>query len=455
MQVAPSQQAVAPTAPRHQLVVRIDGRADLTAVEQLPRGPERRRAAFETLRATAVATQREALAALEPLRASGAVLAIQSMLLPNALVVTAVDSAGQQAVRDALRGVTGVGEIRDNKRFLSPDSADGAPADITPASGIQQPPHSWALDAIHARDAWQRGARGQGVTIGVIDTGLDLRHAAVRGAYRGTNADGSVTHDHNWFDGIEQRDSPIDPDTHGTQVSSVAVAPEIGVAPDARIIAARVIRSHSNETVATLQALQWMLAPTRVDGTDPRPELGADIVNNSWGTSNGRDEFFRESLAGLRAAGIEVVTATGNSGDAPSTISAPASYPGFLSVGATDRTGQVASWSSRGPSPLPNPTGARTPLVAAPGLMVPTAKAPDSYVYSSGTSIATPIVAGSLAVLMSAVPHATSAQLHEALTATAVDIDAPGPDDASGHGRIDVAAALEYLAGIVSGGAGS
>jgi subtilisin family serine protease len=424
---------------RTALIVRIEGASDLRAAAAMPRGPERRAAAFEALRATAAETQQAALAALEPLRAAGTLRAIRSMFLPNALVVETDSHAAQEAVRQALTGVANVGEIRTNVRFLVPPTHTVALSTVA-----AEPPASWALDAVRAREAWASGVSGRGVTIGFIDSGADITHEALRDAYRGTLADGSHSHDHNWFDGIAGSAVPIDPRGHGTQVASVAVAPKIGIAPGARFIAARATADGFNSTVATLEALQWMLAPTRVDGTDPRPELGADIVNNSWGTSDGSDEFFRASYEGLKAAGIEVVTATGNIGP-DGKVSAPASYPGFFSVGASDRHGQVADFSSRGPSPLPDAAGAQVPLIVAPGQMVPTAKPGDRYVYSTGTSIAAPITAGALAVLLEASPDATHEQLVDALTSTAIDIAAPGPDDDSGFGRIDLAAAVERI----------
>lgn len=429
------------------LVVRIDARTNLGAVEAMPRGPQRRVAAYDALVATARATQRAALDALVPLQASGVVRAVRSLVAPNALIVDVETPAGQEAVRAALAGVAHVGEIRTNARFLAPPPLPTAPIAAQADAGIVDPPHSWALDAIGAEQAWRSGGRGAGITIGVIDTGADITHPALRTTYRGSSPTGARTDDYNWFDGIDGTAAPSDTDGHGTQVASIATAPAIGVAPGARFIAARAIANGLNSTVATLEALQWMLAPTKADGSDPRPELGADIVNNSWGTSNGSDEFLRESYEVLRSAGILVVTATGNSGPGAGTISAPASYPGFVSVGATDRLGELADFSSRGPSPLPDASGARTPLVVAPGLMVPAAKAGAGYVYASGTSIAAPVVAGALAVLLEAAPHATQDQLLDALTSTATDIAAPGADDASGFGRINLAAAVEHIRG--------
>lgn len=424
--------------PPEVLVARLHVRADLRAVERMPRGPERRRAAYEALTSTAMATQRDAVTALGPLRAQGIVTSIRSLFLPNALLV-AVQRGGEQAVRDALEGVAAVADVRRSERFAVSTPARAAEP-VAPG-----PPGSWAMDLVRAPAAWRRGATGHGVTIGFVDSGLDTAHPAIAPIYRGTQSDGRQLHDHNWLDPFQRRSVPYDLGGHGTTTASVAAAAQIGAAPQARVVMARGSDHGQNTHAATLEALQWMLAPTKVDGSDPRPELGVDVLNNSWGTADGRDEFFRESYDGLRAAGIEVITATGNAGPEPGSVSAPASYAGFIAVGATDRHGELAEFSSRGPSPLDHPVGVFAPTVIAPGTVVPTAKAGAGYVFSSGTSVAAPIVAGAVADLLSVVPQATHGQLVEALTKTAVDVAAPGPDENSGFGRIDIAAAAEYL----------
>ena len=173
------------------------------------------------------------------------------------------------------------------------------------------------------------------------------------------------------------------------------------------------------------------------------------VISNSWGSSGDFEPLDPVNLASYAAYRNDMVVlfAAGNDGPAADTHNPYAQAPWVISVaaGTKDPALTLADFSSRGPTPLPNPDGLHTPKVTAPGLMVPTAKIPDRYVYSSGTSIAAPIVAGSLAALMSVAPDATSEQLHAALTQTAVDIADPGPDDSSGYGRIDLAAAVEHL----------
>lgn len=445
MQVRPTTVPVPPAAPEvaspwvgNVLIARLDARADLSEIERMPRGDARRVAAFEALRATARATQGAALAALAPLQATGTVTSIESMFLPNAIVVKTRQGA-QQAVRDALAGVAHVASVTQSRQWNVDDVAPAGP--VTPTPGT-----SWGLDKIGAPIAWASGATGAGITVGVIDSGFLASHDALRAAYRGSRADGTQVHDYNWFDGIEGQAAPVETRGHGTHVAGIVAGSGIGVAPGARIIAARAINTAGNNTTdATLRSLQWMLAPTKIDGSDPDPTKGADVVNNSWGTSNGAEQFYRESYEGLRAAGVEIVTAAGNTGPEPGSVAAPGSYPGFISAASTDQVDTIAYSSARGPSPVPHEPGSFSPTFAAPGVRIVSAATPAGFETRSGTSMASPMIAGAIAVLLGAVPTATHAQLTAALAATAVDLSTPGPDIDSGFGRIDLAAALAYL----------
>ncbi|MCW2926343.1 MAG: serine protease [Thermoleophilia bacterium] len=512
--------AAGPTA--NVLIARMKVQADLTDEALLPRGPERKAAVYRDLVETARTSQADALAALEQLKASGDVTAVESLFLPNAILVT-TKAGRHQSVADALAGVANVSQVAENKtwavdadagatgqtgelapghagaiagaamlayargfvdgpKWLDVDNArraelevlganqptddasvptpvvDGeAPATAaTPANGGRRdlaPEGSveWGVAKINAPAAWAQGAAGAGVTVGIVDTGLDAAHPAIRDHYRGTNADGSQTHDYNWFDPFTRSAKPFDDGEHGTHVAgSTAGGTDeraIGVAPGAKIIAAKAINGAGyNTTSATLQALQFMLAPTKTDGTAPDPTKGADVINNSWGNANQADDTFMESFRALKAAGIEVVTAAGNDGPREGTVSPPGSYPGYLSVAASTERDSIASFSSRGPSKFATPEE-MTPNVTAPGAGVTSSVPGGGYSRMSGTSMASPHVAGAVAVLLSKFPQATHDQIVSALTKTAVDIDRPGPDNAAGFGRIDVAKALEYLGG--------
>ena len=474
------------------LIARIGVQADLTDEAKLPRGAERKQAVYDDLVATAKSSQVEALAKLGELQAAGDVTAVESLFLPNAILVT-TKAGRHQAVADALAGVANVKDVAENKTWSVQGALDEAQSGMTGAAagaallayakgfvdgpafldagtrpiggepGVEpaptlvepeQPAAEWGVAKVNAPAAWAAGVDGSGVTVGVVDTGLDAAHPAIKAHYRGTQADGSMVHDYNWFDPFTRSAAAFDDGDHGTHVAgSVAGGTDaraIGVAPGAKVIAAKAInRSGYNTTAATLQALQFMLAPTKTDGSAPDPTKGADVINNSWGNANQADDTFIETFAALKAAGIEVVSAAGNDGPREGTVSPPGSYPGYLSVAATTEGDKVASFSSRGPSKFATPEE-MTPNVAAPGAGVVSAVPGGRYQRMSGTSMASPHVAGAVALLLQAHPQATHDQIVAALTRTAVDIDRPGPDNAAGFGRIDVTKALEHLGAAVA-----
>jgi bacillopeptidase F len=175
-------------------------------------------------------------------------------------------------------------------------------------------------------------------------------------------------------------------------------------------------------------------------------------VNGSWydAQSVGQcDDEFALDLAVLRGADIPVVLAAGNEGPGSGTSVSPANLPGALAVGASDELQQVPDFSSRGPSAC---DAGLYPRLVAPGVELRTADLtlgglfPASYATVSGTSFAAPHVAGALVLLAGAFPGTDVAHLEEALEATARDLGAAGPDEDSGHGLVDVAAAHAFLA---------
>ncbi len=289
------------------------------------------------------------------------------------------------------------------------------------ASGraLNLPPHFLALDVLAA---WRRGHAGQGVTVAVVDSGVDLRAPAIARGWRGRNAD--------WFDPYAQQQTPVDFSGHGTLVAGLLVGgliddTPIGVAPQARWIAARLFDDAGQGRVSAVQRIyQWVLDP---DG-DPATSDAPDIVNNSWGLPQSAGQCntsFARALAALRAADIHVVFAAGNDGPASSTSMSPANNPGVLSVGALDADRGIAARSSRGPSGC---GGGAFPSIYAPGANLPAldrvAAVTGSAALADGTSFAAAAVSGALAVLRSAAPHASRSEIESQLMRTAQHADA-------------------------------
>ncbi|RMG89519.1 MAG: hypothetical protein D6708_09825, partial [Candidatus Dadabacteria bacterium] len=349
----------------------------------------------------------------------------------------------------ALPGVAAVEPDRVAARLLPGPAADSSP------------PAAWNLDAIRARELWDRGIKGAGVTVAVLDSGADAGHPDLAPRWRG-NPGG-------WFDPYgEHPDAPVDvespgpssvvPAGHGTAVLGIAVGGNasgqpIGVAPGARWIAARVFNDRGEATTSAIhQALQWVLDPDGVPATDDAP----DVVNLSWGLNGFPGQCVPEYLPDIEAldvADIVVVAAAGNDGLLPDDRLdlSPANYPSVIAVGMSGPHGDVM------PESTPGPGSCRGkfvyPDVVAPGFDLWTADltlggmtSRDPYrVVPAGTSFSAPHAAGVAALLRSAFPDATAAQVREALRAGARDLGDPGPDDVSGYGLVDAVAAYEAL----------
>ena len=321
------------------------------------------------------------------------------------------------------------------------DAVVEGPAATTEASE----PAEWNLHAIGAPAMWAFQKSGAGVVVAALDTGVDVGHPDLAASYRGGS--------NSWFDPNGEYADPHDGNGHGTWAMGLiaggnAGGTTIGVAPDAQWIAAKIFNSAGSAPLSSIhQAFQWVLDP---DG-NPNTNDSADVVNNSWSLGNvgGCALEFEQDIQVLKAAQIAVVFAAGNYGPYSSSSVSPANNPSGFAVGATDIDNLVSIGSSSGPSAC---DGSVYPEVAAPGVDVRTADLsgggayPDSYAVVSGTSFAAPHASGAMAILRGAHPDATVTQLERALTDTARDFGAGGPDNAYGHGLIDLEAADAWLA---------
>ena len=310
-----------------------------------------------------------------------------------------------------------------------------------PLSMADAPPQpgavAWGIGRIRADLVWRGlGITGAGVTVANIDSGVDWNHPALNANYRGRGNGVAADHLHNWFDATDEgAQYPEDADGHGTHtMGTLAGAGGIGVAPGAQWMAAKALNRDGFGLDSWLHAaFEFMLAP----GGDP--SFAPDVLSNSWGNANGADREFSDDLAALRVAGIFVVFANGNAGPRSGTVGAPASDPDSIAVGATDDDDEVASFSSRGPSPIAE---AIKPNLAAPSVKVVSTFPGGAYATLNGTSMATPHVAGAAALILSANQGLGIAQTYAALTRTAVGLSTTLPNNDSGWGRIDAYAAV-------------
>nr|BFE86875.1 hypothetical protein GCM10020093_094760 [Planobispora longispora] len=212
------------------------------------------------------------------------------------------------------------------------------------------------------------GSRGEGIVVANIDTGVQFDHPALADRYRGRNADGTLGHDYNWFDpaGVCPAAEPCDNNDHGTHTMGTMVGGEganvIGVAPGARWIAAKGCESNTCTDASLLAAGQWVLAPTDLDGRNPRPDLAPHIVNNSWGGA-GFDPWYKEIVEAWVAAGIFPAFSNGNLAGAGCNSSGS---PGSTSPATAPARSTPATRSGARPPAAPARTARSSPTSPRP-----------------------------------------------------------------------------------------
>ncbi|MDO8549312.1 MAG: S8 family serine peptidase, partial [Ignavibacteria bacterium] len=265
-----------------------------------------------------------------------------------------------------------------------------------------------------------------------------------------------------WFDPNTGSPTPTDCDGHGTHTMgtmtgwSPTTGDTVGVAPDAEWIAAKTICS-SPITSNCIAAFQWAMDP---DGNPGTITDMPDVISNSWFDSDVSNEcsgIYKTTLDAVEAAGIAVIFSAGNNGPGASTITKPknintdevnvfctAAIDGASYLGGNNNP--IASFSSRGPS-LCGGTGSLLikPEVSAPGVNVRSSYGSGGYANISGTSMASPHIAGAIALLKQFAPNLTGKQIKLALYNTAKDLGTPGEDNTYGRGLIDVYAAFLSL----------
>ncbi|MGW1003109.1 S8 family serine peptidase [Streptomyces sp. NPDC002520] len=414
--------------------------------------------AFGALRAEAKATQAPLRAFLDRRH-----VGYQSFWIANTLKVT-----GDQALVDTLAGRSDVARIVPERHYhldkveaasIAASTATASVADDTTVTP------EWGVKDIGADQVWsQYDDRGEGVVIANVDSGVQYNHPALVGNYRGNLGGGVFSNDYNWYDPTGQCASaggfPCDNNGHGTHTMGTMVgAGGVGVAPGAKWIAAKGCESSSCSDSSLLAAGQWILAPTDHNGQNPRPDLAPDIVNNSWG--GGDTTFYQNIVEAWNAAGIFEAFAAGNDGNGTtcSTTHAPGSQAPAYGVGAYDATGTIASFSGFGPSLV---DGSEKPNISAPGVNVRSTWPGSTYRAISGTSMATPHVAGAVGLLWSAAPSlignidATRTLLNESAR-NVDDTHCGGTADRNnvwGEGKLDIFAAVDrapHTAAIVTG----
>lgn len=282
----------------------------------------------------------------------------------------------------------------------------------------------WGLPAVDAPAAWEKLAHWEGktreqVVVAVVDTGVAANHPDLAGRVL---SDG--------YNAIDDSKDTTDRYGHGTHVSGIIAAQtnnHLGVAgvtgtANVKILPIKVLGDDGYGTTLSI-----------AKGIDKAVEMGADVINMSLG-GQGHSRLMEEAIQNATSKGVLVVVAAGNSSDNADGYF-PAGYPEPITVASINSRLKVSSFSNYG-SPID---------IAAPGeevlSTVPTDK---EYEFYSGTSMATPFVAGAAALVKLTHPDWDVEQVRQALQNTAKDIDKTGFDANTGHGLLQVSAALSY-----------
>ena len=439
------------------------GRADMDYINQVASALDaagRREFAVSELKLFAENAQRPVLSALEGF-ASGSVSEVRTSWISNTI--------GCWATVDVLRAVA----ARDDVAWIAlktfPDILI-EPVEIREPSREELTlANAWGVDKINAPDVWALGYEGQGVIVSIVDTGVNYNHLDLHNQMWHDTAAGL----HYGWDFADNDGDPMDQSGHGTHCagsvgSNGNAGTSCGVAPQATLMAIRVGTSFSDEQDV------W-------DGFEFSVVNGAQVISTSLGwpqSQNPVRQTWREVEENVLAAGVIHSIAAGNEGGNPSTpgdIRTPGDCPppwlhpdqttiggltATVTVGATDASDNLASFSSLGYSTWKYDApwndyadtspeiGLIDPDISGPGVDIVSCSYsnPAGYTTMSGTSMATPHLAGCMALLFSINPNLTPAVMDSILEVTSLDLGAAGKDNYYGAGRVDIyQAALSVL----------
>lgn len=427
---------------------------------------ERRDFAVNSLKKQAEASQADLLSLLEEMERNGMVTDIRPLWIVNAVSCTANRSAIESlALRDDLM------TIFQRKAFHYNFDDDALPSPQGDGREIAE-----NLLMVNADKVWELGFKGQGVLVAIIDTGVSLTHADLQGRFW----DGGAEYPNHGYDFYSHDNDPSDGRGHGTHVAGTicgtgASGTQTGVAPDATLMVLKVFNDDElSETTMWVEAMQFAV------------EHGADVLNMSLGQplpDAGVKLMMRQACDNTLATGVVASVCAGNVRQMqsmipiPYNIYSPADCPPphlhpdqmvnaggtscVICVGAVDFNDNIAGFSSVGPSvwtdvaqynDYPYTAGSTTaiglirPDLCAPGVNIKSLDytSNDGYCLKNGTSMATPCVTGTIALMLSKEPELTPSQIDDILERTAIPLSAHKSND-FGSGRIDALAAINEV----------
>ncbi len=428
-------------------------KADLSPAFKMSTKVERGKFVFKTLYETAQKSQ----APLQQLLKSRGIK-FQSFYIINSLLVKG-DRAlvNEMAARDDVGSIDGNPIIHNDLPKPENVFASKAPEAV-----------EWNITKVNAPTLWGLGFTGQGVVVGGEDTGYRWTHNALKKKYRGWDGT-TASHDYNWHDSIHSgggscgadSPAPCDDSGHGTHTMGTVLGDDegsnqVGMAPAAKWIGCRNMDQGNGTPASYLECFEFFMAPYPVGGNPGQgdPTMAPDLTTNSWSCTDGEgctvgDEL-QVAVDAQKAAGITTVAAAQNQGSSCGTVDFPPGiYSSAYTVGSTTMTDQLSGFSSRGPADF---TGLMKPSIVAPGSGVRSAfnTSDSAYATLSGTSMATPCVAGGIALLYSAAPSyrddvdATETLMNDGATPLPAIVEAcggdyvNGPNNSWGYGLMNV-----------------
>ena len=301
-----------------------------------------------------------------------------------------------------------------------------------------------SVPLIQADKVWNLGYTGKDITVAVIDTGIDYTHPDLGGCF----GEGCKVVD--GYDFVNDDDNPMDDQGHGTHVAGIVSAYGSygtnikGVAPESSLVAYKVLNQYGSGYLDNIIAAIERAVDPNQDGNF---EDHYDIISMSLGRSFGSpDDPDGIAVDNAVDAGVTVVIAAGNSGPSYGTIGCPGCARKAITIGASDKQDQIAEFSSRGPTSIYS----LKPDVLAPGVNICSSEwddawedrkcIDDKHIAISGTSMATPMVAGAVALIKQSHPDWSPEEIKYAIRNTALDL---GYDfRTQGYGRIDALKAV-------------
>lgn len=321
-------------------------------------------------------------------------------------------------------------------------TAQQTPTLISATSGID----NWGAQSINAAQAWQKNAKGAGVIVAVIDTGVDIFHPQlspqiyINSKESGANATNGIDDDGNGliddyagYNFLDNSNSVVDDVGHGTHVSGIIAAQHSdlsiktgymqGVAPDAKILPIKFLGANGGQLSDALKGIDYAIS------------RGASVINASWG-GPGCSQSLRQKISDLSAKNVLFVSAAGNNGqnlDLYPEYPAAFNLPLQVTVGAIKSTLMMDGYSNYSPSLV---------HLFAPGTAIVSTVPGNGYASMSGTSMATPFVSGALAAMISYRPNLGLAAIRNNLFQS---VDSSSAYINLSQGRLNLGAAIDAL----------